>query len=160
MKCALLALLLSSIAVPALAEPTINTAPESEPANRFGFFAIQVQDLEKSLAFYQAGLGLVVMFRDDTPKQLRANIDFPDSKVGAHLLLLQDRVKRPIIQKDGVLDRFAFFVKDIQAMHQRLVAAGATVTSAPRQHPYVKVMIAFYKDPDGNNLELMQPLPN
>jgi catechol 2,3-dioxygenase-like lactoylglutathione lyase family enzyme len=55
---------------------------------------------------------------------------------------------------------FAFQVADIAAVHKELIEKGITFHIEPRLFPETSpaVKLAFFKDPDGNELELVEPL--
>lgn len=55
---------------------------------------------------------------------------------------------------------FAFEVKDIDACYQELTAKGIKFHIEPKLFPETNpaVKLAFFKDPDGNELELVEPL--
>ncbi len=55
---------------------------------------------------------------------------------------------------------FAFQVADIAAEHKALVAKGIMFHIEPKLFPETEpaVKLAFFKDPDGNELELVEPL--
>ena len=59
----------------------------------------------------------------------------------------------------GGWDHFAFEVDDIDAMAAELKTKGVVFHIEPFNFPDPPaVRIGFFKDPDGNNLELVQPL--
>ena len=51
-------------------------------------------------------------------------------------------------------DHFAFHVESVDDTFQELVAAGITIESEPKD--FKDVRIAFFRDPDGNLLELVE----
>ncbi len=55
---------------------------------------------------------------------------------------------------------YAFEVEDIDAVHAELVQKGIVFHIEPKLFPETNpaVKLAFFKDPDGNELELVQPL--
>jgi catechol 2,3-dioxygenase-like lactoylglutathione lyase family enzyme len=55
---------------------------------------------------------------------------------------------------------FAFEVADLDAVYADLTAKGISFHDAPRDFPQPKALsrIAFFRDPDGNELELFQPI--
>lgn len=61
---------------------------------------------------------------------------------------------------EGSWAHLAFEVADIDATHAELAARGIPFHVAPKDFPddAPSVRIAFFKDPDGNILELVQPL--
>ena len=60
----------------------------------------------------------------------------------------------------GGWDHFAFQVEDTDATYAELNALGISFHVEPKDFPdeAPEVRIAFFKDPDGNILELVQPL--
>jgi catechol 2,3-dioxygenase-like lactoylglutathione lyase family enzyme len=59
----------------------------------------------------------------------------------------------------GGWDHFAFTVDDVDAAYAELSARGVVFHVPPRSFPDpAEVRIAFFKDPDGNVLELVQPV--
>ena len=60
----------------------------------------------------------------------------------------------------GAWDHFAFEIADTDAAYAELTALGIPFHVLPKDFPEdaPKVRIAFFKDPDGNILELVQPL--
>lgn len=60
----------------------------------------------------------------------------------------------------GAWDHFAFEVADVDATYAELAALGIPFHVLPKDFPEddPKARIAFFKDPDGNTLELVQPL--
>jgi catechol 2,3-dioxygenase-like lactoylglutathione lyase family enzyme len=72
-----------------------------------------------------------------------------------------------LIERDEPLDlarqgfaHFAFHVADIDAAYAELTAKGIVFHVLPKPFPpeQPSVRLAFFKDPDGNELELVQPL--
>jgi catechol 2,3-dioxygenase-like lactoylglutathione lyase family enzyme len=60
----------------------------------------------------------------------------------------------------GSWDHFAFQVEDVDAAYAELKALGVPFHVEPKSvpDPLPEARIAFFKDPDGNILELFQPL--
>jgi catechol 2,3-dioxygenase-like lactoylglutathione lyase family enzyme len=60
----------------------------------------------------------------------------------------------------GAWAHFAFEVEDIEATYAELTALGISFDVLPKPFPDdgPEVKLAFFKDPDGNDLELVQPL--
>ncbi len=61
---------------------------------------------------------------------------------------------------NGGWRHLALEVPDIDAAYQELTAKGIAFHETPRDFPpeAPRVRIAFFRDPDGNELELVQPL--
>ena len=62
--------------------------------------------------------------------------------------------------REGGWRHLALEVADLDAAYGELAAKGVPFHEAPRDFPpqAPKVRIAFFRDPDGNELELVQPL--
>lgn len=78
--------------------------------------------------------------------------------VGGTAIELVERSARPT--GGGGWDHLALEVPDIDAAYAELTARGVPFHLAPKAFPpeAPTVRIAFFKDPDGNVLELVQPL--
>ena len=106
------------------------------------FISLQVRDLERSAAFYEQHLGLV-----------RAEVSPPHAVVFA-TRPIPFAVREPLpgvdldaIAQPGVGIGLWVRADDAQRMHDDLVAAGATITSAPVDGPFGHTFT--FADPDG-----------
>ena len=70
-----------------------------------------------------------------------------------------ERTEPLVLARQGWV-HFAFEVKDIDAEFKELTAKGIKFHIEPRLFPDESpaVKLAFFKDPDGNDLELVEPL--
>jgi catechol 2,3-dioxygenase-like lactoylglutathione lyase family enzyme len=134
----------------------------SDPVIRFDHVAITVKDMARSVDFYRDLLGFEVvgqlMLRDDTFKivYLRSG--------GACIELFEFRdhdaqtavgVPDPV----GGFKHVALQTTDVDGVAAKLKAAGVTFTVEPKDASG-GVRLAFFRDPDGNLLELVSGLPN
>ena len=134
-----------------------------------------VSDLERSMRFYVDGLGFQPGTRFDLDDTLMPGL--------ANALEVASPVKvvSQFIQKDGMaiellayetpeaggipsttrghvgFTHLSFYVDDVDASAQSLVALGGTVL--PETRVSVGVEIVFLADPDGARVELMSPKP-
>jgi len=103
-------------------------------------------DRERSQRFYRDVLGLAV-YREFGPPQEPGLVFF----LGQGLLEVSgaahDRAAGPLA--------IWLQVRDVRAEHDRLVAAGATVTREPRQEPWGLVEM-WVEDPDGVRIVLVE----
>lgn len=113
--------------------------------------AIITDDVARLRAFYVDVLGLPVVG------------GFPGRAIifigaGGTAIELVERSARP--DGGGGWDHLALEVADIDTAYAELTARGVPFHSAPMAFPPAapSVRIAFFKDPDGNVLELVQPL--
>jgi lactoylglutathione lyase len=122
-----------------------------------GQYCINVTDLERSVAFYEA-LGLECTSRTEIPQALEAIVENRDR--GSKLQLAQQK------DQDGPIDMGSAFWKlyvnteDIAAAYRRSLEAGATPISEPQDLDRWPVTIAFVGDPDGYQIELVQRRSN
>jgi len=134
----------------------------SEPAIRFDHVAITVSDMERSVAFYRDLLGLEVagqlLLRDNTFKivYLRSG----DAKVELFEFRgIEAETAVGLPDTVGGFKHLALQTDDVDAVAARLKTAGVTFTVEPKDASG-GVRLAFFRDPDGNLLELVSGLPN
>ena len=86
------------------------------------------------------------------------NIIFVDA--GSTTIEIIERPEPLNLARQGWV-HFAFEVEDIDAAFEELVHKGISFHIEPKLFPEEApaVKLAFFKDPDGNDLELVQPLP-
>jgi len=110
-----------------------------------GLFTPNPSEME---AFYTQTLGLPVVKR-------WADADIIFLAAGDTLIELIGRAERELDDsRPAGFDHFAFHVADVDAAYAELEAAGVRMQSAPRD--FENVRVAFFYDPDGNLLELVQ----
>lgn len=121
----------------------------------FGHVAIKVTDLDRSLAFWEQGLGF--------PEMLRLKHD--DGTTWLVYLRITDEVfleifpgaendRAPGWNANGV-NHLCLTIEDIEGTTQRIEAAGIKLTS-PIQMGLDGNRQAWIEDPDGNRVELME----
>jgi catechol 2,3-dioxygenase-like lactoylglutathione lyase family enzyme len=113
-----------------------------------GQIHISVTDLDRSVAFYRDVLGIPFLFRVPTMPmaflqsgQTRLYLGVPESEEFRSKLLLY------------------FQVEDMDAEHERLTKAGIDFLDGPHvvhRDGTTELWMAFFRDPDGHNLALMQ----
>ena len=113
-------------------------------------------DVERSVAFYQR-LGFSEAYRNDRGVLVAAG--------AAHLFIFATRQSDPppvgrelgLFGNPPGVDHISFAVADVDAMYATLQAAGVALGGPPEDQPWGARMIGL-KDPDGNNLYLLQKL--
>jgi methylmalonyl-CoA/ethylmalonyl-CoA epimerase len=117
--------------------------------SHIGQIALPVADVDRSEAFYEKVIGLRKLFR-------YGDLSFFDC---AGVRLLIDKVKGGSVTPQGCI---YFRCADLALAVTELAARGATFTSKP--HLIAKMedhdlWMAFFTDPDGHTLALMQEAP-
>ena len=113
-------------------------------------------DVERSVAFYQR-LGFSEAYRNDRGVLVAAG--------AAHLFIFATRRTDPppvgrelgLFGNPPGVDHISFAVADVDAMYATLQAAGVALGGPPEDQPWGARMVGL-KDPDGNNLYLLQKL--
>lgn len=109
---------------------------------------LYVKDLAKSAVFYGEIFGFEVT---RTMELGEAKIAFLD--IGQGLLELIQRPEGPGAPADGRWNHTAFSVDDYDAMESRLEGLGLELRKVTLDNGK---RIAFFKDPDGHDLEIME----
>jgi len=113
-------------------------------------------DVERSVAFYQR-LGFSEAYRNDRGVLVAAG--------AAHLFIFATRRTDPppvgrelgLFGNPPGVDHISFAVADVDAMYATLQAAGVALGGPPEDQSWGARMVGL-KDPDGNNLYLLQKL--
>ncbi len=112
---------------------------------------VRVSDLDASLDFYCAKLGLVELRRYDEPKGRFTNVFLAapgDESAQVELTFNWDPEEYGAGRNFGHL---AYQVEDIFGLCQRLMDEGVTINRPPRDG-----RMAFVRSPDGISIELLQ----
>ncbi|HHY92965.1 MAG TPA: VOC family protein [Firmicutes bacterium] len=116
--------------------------------------AVQVADLERSLAFYTGTLGLILRERAEIPERgLRKAL----LAVGTGQIELLEYAGKAVPRADGPVTHLALAVADVAAALAALKAAGATLEDETPRTVGGGCRIAFLRGPDGEHIELFQP---
>jgi catechol 2,3-dioxygenase-like lactoylglutathione lyase family enzyme len=136
---------------------------------------ITVRDLERSLTFYRDVLGFEVLVHRQGVEapHVRTLVGYPDAVLdvarlatpgGGQLELTQFVVPQGAVAEVAPADigamHLALEVDDLTAVHQRLRDRGARFTSDPviaPDGPAAGTRFVYCTDPDGAQLELVQP---
>lgn len=114
--------------------------------------AIRVRDFDQSLAFYRDLVGLPIL-RWTGEQENPLMVWLPG-------LQLARREVEPGEHPYAILDHIGIALKDVAAVHERLLAAGHTPERpfSKTHFPSVNrdVQTVFYRDPDGNLVEFLQ----
>lgn len=142
-------------ATPALADH--HEAAPAQPGIHVLAIGQTTADAERSLAFYQQGLGMVVLTMLDLGAVTETILSFDPSGKGGIIMLLEtkDPEQRTAPQPGGQYDKTVLRVPDIEALRARLNDAGYEPT-AIHTHEASGSRVFFVTDPDGYKLEITQ----
>ncbi len=118
---------------------------------------LYVQDVSRSLAFYQAAFGLRLRFQHESG-------DYGELDTGTTRLAFSSRALMTQLGKnpapadaDAPCFEIAFSTGDVPAAVDRAVAAGAWLKQAPQDMPWGQT-VAYVTDADGFLIELCTPV--
>ena len=123
-------------------------------ASWLGQVCINVPDLEKSVALYEA-LGIPCDSRTEIETAYEAVVANPNG--GTRLQLAQQ--KEQPFALGNALWKLYVNTRDIADTHARALAAGCTEDSAPQRLDRWPVTVSFVRDPDGYLVELVERDP-
>ena len=113
---------------------------------RISAVTLAVRDMARAVDFYQRHVGLTLLYGGDTAS-------FTSFAVGDGYLNLV-----LALDKDwSWWGRVIFYVDDVDALYQRLVNAGLTPSTVPRDAPWGERYFHI-SDPDGHELSFARPL--
>lgn len=125
---------------------------------------VSVPDLDRSLKWYCAALGLTPGFRFEVPPiGLRGAFALGDGGAGVELLELAGaapgaaKTDPPLANAIHGFNHVCFHVTDLDAAYDRVIANGAVAVWEPRESPEPGMRMAYVTDPDGNLIELVAP---
>lgn len=116
---------------------------------------LTVSNLDDAIAWYGEHLGLTTLEARWTMPDRGVEIAYlrGPSGVRVELFQWQDTSAMPAVGRDHL----AFTVSDMAAEIAKLEAAGVEITVRPAHLAAASLTYAFFADPDGNKLELVQP---
>jgi len=135
-------------------------ASETNPKGlRIRHTMLRVRDVNRSVDFYTGLLGMTVMRRRESPErgELVAYVGYGDEATHHALEIVQETDPPAEYVHGNTYGHIALMVPDVGAMADELKAAGVEFTVEPHQtRPDNSNRIAFFKDPDGYEIELTE----
>jgi catechol 2,3-dioxygenase-like lactoylglutathione lyase family enzyme len=126
---------------------------------------LSVPNLDHALRWYCSALGLRPGFRFEVePLGLRGAFALGTDGAGVELLEQsgarpgEPRRDPPSANAIHGYNHVCFQVEDLEATYARLIEHGARAVWDPRDSPEPGVRMAYVTDPDGNLIELLQPV--
>lgn len=124
--------------------------------SRVAFFSLLVPEYEEAIAFFCDGLGFEL--REDTDLgNLKRWVRIAPPGAETEILLaraVNDRQGAAIGEQGGGRVWLFLETQDFEADHAKILSAGGTFESPPRDEPYGRV--AVWCDPWGNRWDLIQ----
>jgi len=123
----------------------------------FRYTILFVDDVRKSLGFYQRAFGFETRFLDDSGDWGELDTGTTSLSFSSRKLMasLGKKISRP--DPAAACFEIAFTVYDVPATLQHALDAGATLVQAPEQTPWGQT-VAYVADPDGVLVELCTPV--
>ncbi len=122
---------------------------------RFEGLTLTVEDVARSVAFYEGVLGLEVAYNSEPAF---AMLKIGGQNGGTIGLLSFDEAQKEGAEEATALQRrgvhVEFTTDDLDALYEELEARGMTFHQPPHDEPWERVMTAF--DPDGYSVEIAQ----
>ena len=137
----------------------IDARNQTRISYRFDHVMLRVMDLNRSLAFYRDTLGMRVLRQVDYDAGQFTNVFLSfDSDTESSLELTYNWQQAEAYDKGRVFGHLALMVDDVHAAVAALEQAGVRIKTPPKQMAHGTRTIAFVLDPDGNLIELIEPL--
>jgi catechol 2,3-dioxygenase-like lactoylglutathione lyase family enzyme len=124
--------------------------------NRFGHTIFYVQDVKKTVEFYEKAFGIPRLFIDETGHYAQLNTG--DTALGfASFDLAKQNLPlnfRPISSQDSPVGcEISFLTKNVEKSLQQALKAGAVLISNPQEKPWGQT-IAYVRDLNGILIEI------
>ena len=116
-------------------------------------FCINVSNLEKSVDFYEQVLGLEVTHRIEIPNVSEVVLTGAD---GNRIQLAWQHDQKGAIDHGNGFWKLYINTDDCKGLYERAMAAGAESIAAPQRLDEWPVTAAFFKDPDGYQIEILE----
>lgn len=123
--------------------------------NKLGTIIFYVQDVEKTIAFFEKAFGLKRMFIDPTGHY--GQLETGSTALGfASLELAKQNLPqgfRPITTKELPGCEISFTAKDVHRSLSHAVKSGAELVASPEEKPWGQT-VGYVKDPNGILVEI------
>ncbi|MEO6989725.1 MAG: VOC family protein [Aquihabitans sp.] len=123
-----------------------------------GQYCINVTDLDRSVAFYEA-LGLTCTSRTEIPQAFEAILEHASQGYGGKMQLAQQKEPAEPFDLGTGLWKLYVNTPDIAGTHAAALQAGAAESMAPMRLDQWPVSVSFVHDPDGYLVEFVERYP-
>ncbi|MCC9016836.1 VOC family protein [Flavobacterium lipolyticum] len=127
---------------------------------KFGYTILYVEEVEKSVSFYENAFGF-------SRKFVTPEADYGELSTGETTLSFASKELAAQNLKDGFIEskpdqkpfaiELGFITDDVEELVQKAIGAGATLVKEPAQKPWGQV-VAYVRDPDGFLIEICTPM--
>lgn len=127
---------------------------------KFGYTILYVKNVVKTIAFYEAAFGFECRFV--APEKEYAELMSGETTLAFAAVELADNNLKEGFQESNLKAKpfgmeIGFVTKDVEAVVNKAIAAGATLTEAPKNKPWGQV-VAYVRDLDGFLIEICTPM--
>lgn len=116
-------------------------------------YCINVSDLDRSVEFYEGVLGLRVTHRIEIPNVSEVVLA---GESGNRIQLAWHHDHEGPIDHGNAFWKLYVNTDDCKGLYERAIAAGAEPISPPERLDRWPVTAAFFKDPDGYQIEILE----
>ncbi|OHT44348.1 VOC family protein [Flavobacterium tructae] len=127
---------------------------------KFGYTILYVEDVEKSISFYENAFGF-------SRKFVTPEADYGELSTGETTLSFASKELAAQNLKDGFIEskpeqkpfaiELGFITDDVEELVQKAISAGATLVKETTQKPWGQV-VAYVRDLDGFLIEICTPV--
>ncbi|UJW85583.1 VOC family protein [Devosia sp. SL43] len=124
----------------------------------FEHIGMTSRNLDRTIAFYCDLLDLKLALRLKTDRGEQAFLDTGSGMLEVGCPVAQVSRSRDVPPHEAGMRHLTFAYDDVDAMVERLQAAGVEILEGPRPAVYTEVIkrVAFVRDPDGIIVELVE----
>lgn len=127
---------------------------------KFGYTILYVDDVEKSISFYEAAFGF-------SRKFVTPEADYGELSTGETTISFASKELAAQNLKDGFIEskpeqkpfaiELGFITDNVEELVQKAIAAGSTLVKEPTPKPWGQV-VAYVRDLDGFLIEICTPM--
>jgi catechol 2,3-dioxygenase-like lactoylglutathione lyase family enzyme len=137
--------------------PGFEIQPDTGNPMQLGYTILYVENVQRSLDFYEAAFGLQTKFLHDSGDYGELNTGSTTLAFSSHQLIRQLGKKPSKSDAHSPCFEIALVTTDVAAAVQKAVAAGAELIQQPQDMPWGQT-IAYVADQDGVLVEICTPV--